>query len=264
MDETFFSQHGEDFILSRHFARPSGYFVEVGCIDGKRFSNTLYFERKGWKGLCVEAHAGYIEMIKANRPGSVVVHAAAGEGDEEAAPFYANARGTLSSLDPTTEERWKRDYAEYFTGFEKQTVAKRTLTSIFQEHKAPQIDILSLDIEGYEVEALSGLDLRRFKPSVMVIESDSPAHQGKIHAMLEPHGYRLALDYAGSVYYSVLPEFERAVANQFFPGVKVTHTLHPLDKGGDKVISFDIDTRPRAPAAKPRGLGKLFGGLTRK
>jgi len=53
----YYSQHGEDFILDLIFDhKKSGFFVEVGCIDGLRFSNTLFFEKLGWKGICIEAH----------------------------------------------------------------------------------------------------------------------------------------------------------------------------------------------------------------
>jgi len=109
MNESYYSQHGEDFILNKIFPNPNGFFVEVGCIDGLRFSNTLFFEKKGWKGICIEAHTSYIDLIKSNRLNSRVVHCAIGEKDEGIVTFYANARGSLSSLDKTEEERFKKD-----------------------------------------------------------------------------------------------------------------------------------------------------------
>ena len=76
----YYSQHGEDFLLDRLLSdKKRGFFVEVGCIDGRRFSNTLIFEERGWRGLCVEAHTGYIELLRQNRPNSIVCHCAAGE-----------------------------------------------------------------------------------------------------------------------------------------------------------------------------------------
>jgi FkbM family methyltransferase len=262
--EDFFSQSGEDFLLSRYFTGSSGFFVEIGCIDGKRFSNTYHFEQRGWNGLCIEAHQDYIPMLKANRPRSSIVHCAVAERDLENAPFYANARGSLSSLDPSSEERWKRDYAQYFSGFQQQTVPQRTLTSIFQEHKVGRIDILSLDIEGYEVQALQGLNFSLFQPSVIVVESDSPEHEQKLGALTAAAGYSCALRYAGNLYYSVLPDFQAAVAEKHFPGVPLTSTQHPLDKDGDTVRVVDIDTREKKPSpdsSKPHGLAQLFGLL---
>ena len=247
MPETFYSQNGEDFLLSRYFTGSQGVFVEVGCIDGTRFSNTYYFERRGWTGLCVEAHQDYIALVKANRPRSIVINAAVAECDKDAAPFYANARGSLSSLDPTTEERWKREYAAYFTGFQQQTVAQRTLTRIFKENPIGPINILSVDIEGDECQAIQGLDLSLFRPKVIVVESDSPEHEQKLESLLFPAGYQRALWSSGNLYYTTLPDFKAAVAGKFFPGVRLTHTQHPLDKGGDTIRMVDIDTRKSTP-----------------
>lgn len=248
MSIEYYSQNGEDFLLSQYFSGNNGFFVEIGCIDGKRFSNTYHFERKGWKGICVEAHADYIPLMKTNRPNSIVVHCAVGEKDEDDVTFYANARGALSSLDPTTEERWRRDYAKYFSGFTEQRVQKRTLTSIFKQCAAPQIDILSIDIEGYEVEAMSGLDFSFYKPRVIAVESDSPDHREKLEKMLTGAGYHFATEWIGNLFYTVVPEFTAKVADKVFPNVNLLHTTHPLDKGPDTRHVITIDTR-RSPIA---------------
>ena len=52
------------------------------------------------------------------------------------------------------------------------TVPARTLTSILDEVGVQEIDLLSLDVEGYELRALQGLDLNRYRPRYMLIETD--------------------------------------------------------------------------------------------
>ncbi|MDQ3046988.1 MAG: FkbM family methyltransferase [Bacteroidota bacterium] len=252
MKEQYYSQHGEDFLLNKVFNKTDGFFVEVGCIDGRRFSNTLFFEEQGWKGICIEAHSDYIERIKTNRPGSEVVHCAIGEKDEGVVTFYANARGSLSSLDKSTEERWKRDYKQYFSGFEEQKVEKRTLSSVFDQLKIQQIDFISIDIEGYEVEALQGLDLLKHKPTIILIESDSDEHKQGIEKKLLPAGYQLILDFGGNLYYSIDPNLKNSITDKIFENVRLVHTKHHLDEGGDKELIINIDTRAvtKAPTQK--------------
>src|SRR5688500_18948182 len=122
----FYSQHGEDLLLAAMLEDvEAGRFAEVGCIDGLRFSNTLHFEARGWRGLCVEAHRDYIDLLRENRPGSTVVHAAASERDAEQVTFYANRRGSLSSVDRGREAEFARRFGEYFTGYEEQKVSMR-------------------------------------------------------------------------------------------------------------------------------------------
>ena len=39
-----------------HEKEKKGFFVEIGCIDGKMLSNTLHFEEKGWNGIPDQYH----------------------------------------------------------------------------------------------------------------------------------------------------------------------------------------------------------------
>jgi FkbM family methyltransferase len=239
--KNYYSQYGEDALLDLVFGgQKEGFFIEVGCIDGRRFSNTLTFEERGWKGMCVEAHAGYIDMLKKNRPNSIICHCAAGETDEDAI-FYANARGSLSTLDKTKEESFQHNYGSYFSGFEEQHVKKARLSTLLDAYQVGEIDILSLDIEGYEVEALKGLDLIRHRPKVMVIESDNPQHEAQLDALILPQGYTKSVNLNVNLFYVRDKEMDKVLRGKKL-GICLTHTQHPLDKDGDKEVIVNIDT----------------------
>ena len=49
----------------------------------------------------------------------------------------------------------------------------RRLDTILREHASDidRIDILSVDVEGWELEVLKGLDFRRYKPRVIIVEN---------------------------------------------------------------------------------------------
>lgn len=237
----YYSQHGEDALLDLIFKdQKEGFFLEVGCIDGRRFSNTLAFEERGWKGMCVEAHSGYIELLKKNRPNSIVCHCAAGETDGNAT-FYANARGSLSTLDKTKESHFQINYAPYFSGFEEQHVKKARLSTLLDANQITEIDILSLDIEGYEVEALKGLDLSRHRPQVMVIESDDKQHEQQLDGLILPYGYTKSIRLFANLFYVRDKEMDRLLKGKK-QAVRLTHTQHPLDSGGDQTQTVTIDT----------------------
>ena len=203
-NDNYYSQHGEDFLLNKIFGnKPNGYFVEVGCLDGIEYSNTYFFEKKGWKGACIEAHNVYINYLRANRPGSVVVHCAVGEADKDSVVFYANKAGSLSTLDKNEEERWKKNYAEDFHGFEEQRVAMRTLTSIFDDLGVKEIDFVSLDIEGYEVKALLGLNFKKYRPGVFVIEYKDETHKQQVEEILFRFGYHFLSQIGCNLFYGL-------------------------------------------------------------
>jgi len=69
-------------------------------------------------------------------------------------------------------------------------VPVRTLNDILQEAEAPSpIDLLSIDVEGHEIEVLHGFDLARWRPRLIMIED----HVGDLerHWYLQSSGYRL-------------------------------------------------------------------------
>lgn len=226
--EAFYSQHGEDFLINKIFKnRSEGYFVEIGCLDGIEYSNTYYFEKKGWKGLCIEAHQDFISALRRNRPQSKVVHCAIGEKDIENVTFYANKAGSLSTLDKNEEERWRRNYSNDFHGFNEQKVSMRTLTSVLDELKPTFIDFVSLDIEGYEVKALSGLDFSKYKPTVFVIEYKDENHKRGLEEILFTHQYHFLFQVGCNLFYSTDPS-HREIMNENHG----TITLTKVDANG--------------------------------
>jgi FkbM family methyltransferase len=226
----YYSQNGEDCVLWALFddrTTPS-FFVEVGALDGTRFSNTYSFEQAGWRGICVEAHPDYIDLLKKNRPKSLIVHAAVFDEDRDSVTFYANSRGSLSTLDPTLEEEFRK-YGHYFTGWELRNVPMRTLTAILAEAGVPSsIDILSIDIEGTEMAALRGLDLDKYRPRVMVIESRDEPTEKAMDSYLAGAGYTHARKISNNIFYCRDKTDVEIIANAPIAS-SLTHTPHPCD-----------------------------------
>ena len=52
------SQFGQSLFVDKHLGKvENGFFVECGAADGKRFSNTFFFEKvRNWTGLLIEAN----------------------------------------------------------------------------------------------------------------------------------------------------------------------------------------------------------------
>lgn len=148
----------------------SKFFIEAGANDGLEQSNTTMLEfQYGWKGLCIEPNIiNYNKCIK-NRPQCIVVNAAL------VSHTYASStvKGTFNDLSISRANglmsSCEQAYIDTFPEFTCEVPA-RTLTSILDENGSPEIGFMSLDVENYELEALSGLDFERYRPNVILME----------------------------------------------------------------------------------------------
>lgn len=51
----FYGQFGEEKFINTIFPdKTDGICIEVGAYDGISLSNTLHYEQKGWRVLCIE------------------------------------------------------------------------------------------------------------------------------------------------------------------------------------------------------------------
>lgn len=182
--------------LEKHLAYRDGFFVEAGANDGFTQSNTYYFERfLDWHGILIEPIPELYQKCVSERPGSEVFNCALVSSDyqgETVQMRYSN----LMSLVRGAQKSEVADLDHVYRGMEIQgleetydiVVPARTLTSILNEVGVEEIDLLSLDVEGYEMNALKGLDLDRYPPKYMVIEA---RFREEIEAHVSRHGYEV-------------------------------------------------------------------------
>ena len=54
--------------------KKAGFYCEVGALDGKELSNTIYLEKElGWSGILCEPNRNYLDLIKKNRPKNILI-----------------------------------------------------------------------------------------------------------------------------------------------------------------------------------------------
>jgi FkbM family methyltransferase len=196
MTRESFSLNELDRKLERFVDFDGGTIFEAGANNGLSQSNSLYFERyRGWRAVLVEPIPQKFFDCVANRPNALVEWAAlvpADYKDESVTLTYSNlmtvTRGTPLSRD-WEDEHLKRG-APHIPG-EKNFDFKaraRTISDILDKHRIAQLDVLSLDIEGFELPALQGIDFTRHRPRFMLIEVRDDA---AIDAFLAPHYERV-------------------------------------------------------------------------
>ena len=182
--------HDMDHQLERYLPEQGGFFVEAGGNDGYTQSNTYVFERRhGWHGVLVEPVPELARACALERPGSRVVRAAlvaTGFSDREVSLRFGGLM-TVVVGGREADDEWVA--AAHTVGQEEPPhelrAPARTLSSILDEMRAPEVDLLSLDVEGYEAQALAGLDLERHAPRFVLVEMrDTEVDRVPIDAIL--------------------------------------------------------------------------------
>lgn len=158
-----------DIINSNYFKNQHyGFFIECGAADGVTNSVCLPFEKIGWSGINIEAsNTSYSELVK-NRQNLLNINAA-----------LSNKSGTTKFLEPVGAHEYSAInmhsvYQSYFTklniSFIEYDVVMMTYRDIVTQHNVKSLDLMVLDVEGSELNAIEGMVSAPILPTVMCIE----------------------------------------------------------------------------------------------
>jgi FkbM family methyltransferase len=165
-----YAQNFEDVMLWRALGDvKNGFYVDVGAADPDEETVTRAFYDRGWSGINIEPLDEYFDKLKRRRTRDVNLKVAAGR-KARVRTLHCFAGTGLSTLDPEISARHETE------GRSAQHVSVSTLTlsEILLERAPAVIHFLKIDVEGAEAEVLEGLDLRRFRPWIIVIEATKP------------------------------------------------------------------------------------------
>ena len=146
----------------------------------------------GWRGVLVEPVPSLYRETVRERRGARVFNCALvpyGYGGPEVRLIYGGMMTTVAGTRGSehADREWART-AHAFVQEEPEhdfTASARTLSSILAEVSAPEIDFLSLDVEGFEAQVLEGLDFDRHAPRWILVEiREQAGRRAAIEAIL--------------------------------------------------------------------------------
>jgi FkbM family methyltransferase len=187
-----YSANFEDVILHRLFAgKETGFYIDVGAAHPVYENDTMALYSAGWSGINIEPNPQFSALLDGARRRDRNIRVVMGERPGMAT-YYEVVDTGLSTCDASYAESAR---LQGYSIVEREILI-RTLADILAEAPAPAIDLLKIDVEGWEEQVLKGNDWERYRPSVVMLEATIPERPERrpsgARDYLEQRGYRFA------------------------------------------------------------------------
>lgn len=158
-------------MLARAFPGADGFYVDVGANDPDIDNVTRVFYERGWSGINIEPlFVNSIELRK-KRTRDINLEIAVGETEGSITFYEVGKWHGYSTTDAEVAAQHRKDGLEVV----EHKVPVRKLSDVLDESaKDKTIDFLKIDVEGTELSVLRGMDLRRHRPKIILLESKMP------------------------------------------------------------------------------------------
>lgn len=166
-----YSQEGEDMVLYRIFEKQkSGFYVDIGAYHPKRFSNTYFFYKRGWRGINIEPNPEAIKLFKKYRVGDINLEMGVSDQEGELTYFMFDDPA-LNSFDKNLTE--KRAINTNYQIIAEKKIKVIRLDAILADYlpKDINIDFMSIDVEGYDWNVLKSNNWDLYRPKCLLVES---------------------------------------------------------------------------------------------
>lgn len=202
------SQCGEDLIMRYLFdllriARPS--YIDIGAHHPWYYNNTYLFYRQGARGVNVEPDPSLYAGLRKGRPRDVNLNIGIGPREAEM-DFYVMSSRTLNTFSAIEARKYVEQQGLRIVATRR--IKVRTFAQAVDTHMGRTPDLVSVDVEGLDLDLLRSIDFSRYRPHVFCVETISYAQgdgsgikSAEIHALMIGNGYKLYADtYINSIY----------------------------------------------------------------
>jgi len=195
----YYAEHDTDRIIRETFFPDfdrTGVMVEVGGGTPEFLSMSKHFKDSGWRTIVVEPNPAFVEQHR--KMGNEVYQYACSFEDRSGVPFtvvsqQVEAYGGIVTDHSFSSLEIKPGFAAHLpaNATRKELIVDvRRLDGILADLGVAKVDLLSVDVEGWELEVLRGFDTNRIECPVIVLENFN--HEPSYADYMRGIGYDLA------------------------------------------------------------------------
>ena len=199
--EAAYSQTGEDKILKHLFdniGKLGISYLDIGANHPIMNNNTYLFYRRGGHGVCVEPNPELCKTIQKARPRDKCLNIGVSANEDSVAEFYSMNPHTLSTF--SKEDAIALDEIGKFKIKKVLKIPVKNINNIIRENFIKPIDLVSIDVEGWNTEIIQSFDFAKNRPFCFCVETltfsqfNNPEKLVEIFKIFQNNGYKQYAD----------------------------------------------------------------------
>ena len=162
-----YSSNAVDLIIGELFKNQNqGVYIDVGCNHPFIGNNTYKLFNRGWNGINIDLDYTFIDSFNFYRPNDHNIQIGVSDKTTQQEMYFHHERSAINTLEISRGSK----------ALSKKIINTTTLNDIINKSKFKneEIDYVSIDVEGDELNILKGFDLKVYKPKVFSIEFIDP------------------------------------------------------------------------------------------
>ena len=191
-----FSENDYDkWLLHKTNFKRQGFFVDIGAGDGIIGSNTFLLEKfYNWQGICVDPNPTFLKSLCGSRD-CLISDLAVYKQSGKVLPFKHLQQHRTEFIGWHFRSGLAENVDKTSVQFDDHRVYSITLNDLLELYAAPkEIDYISIDTEGSEVDILGNFDFDKYNIKFFTIESNNEENRNKVIDIMSKNKYNIIED----------------------------------------------------------------------
>ena len=191
-----FSENDYDkWLLHKTNFKRQGFFVDIGAGDGIIGSNTFLLEKfYNWQGICVDPNPTFLKSLCGSRD-CLISDLAVYKQSGKVLPFKHLQQHRTEFIGWHFRSGLAENVDKTSIQFDDHRVYSITLNDLLELYASPkEIDYISIDTEGSEVDILGNFDFDKYNIKFFTIESNNEENRNKVIDIMSKNKYNIIED----------------------------------------------------------------------